>query len=171
MEASILNVVSPLTLKDNAVRLFDELDGTEPTQIACRVRDAARKGWRRVAVGINTYYPRLQGGFYRNSALLVLVQQAIARTGLQVVQNELLADGAMHPNELEGVLDRFEEYVVVGNGEIVGDLIVWELSGGGGSDLYRDAIVVDVNLVERIAIQLVANVGAILESSGISVVR
>ncbi len=112
----------------------------------------------RSAFVVNTLYSEVQGGYYVNRSLFVLIDEAIRRLGLFPVLFETFRPEGLVPMEGIGYLCDGEEYLLVDTGQKeVGALKIVEYSAGGGS-FYRDWIVFDLILPADLTERLVNEV-------------
>jgi hypothetical protein len=164
-------VASALQLPSNAIRMRLGNDETEPREVTRWGNRFVERGLHRASIAINTYYPEIEGGYYKNLALIRLVQNALRAIGCHVVWNEVLSDSRPCPDELDGILHENEEYTVVRNGAVVGALFVWHFGTGGGSQFLRDAIVLELAASTELATACFGKVEQLCAEHGVSVAR
>lgn len=135
-----VTVVSPLTLPSNAINLATGSNRSEPRQVTTWANKQPST-WMRFCIGINTYFPEVQGAYYENRALSQLVLQAFTENSCAVIVNDILSSSELCPNEADGYVAVGDECSIVRDAMCIGAVYVWEMSAGGGSEFYQDAIV------------------------------
>gem|GEM_PF-4907483 len=110
----------------------------------------------RSTFALNTWYPEIQGGYYVNRRLFVLIDQAIREMGLFPVLSETFRSEGLIPVEEIGHLCEGEEYMLVNvRQKRIGILQILEFSSGSGSQYYRDWCIWDMILPEDLTERLV----------------
>lgn len=141
-------------LPSDHIKFLVGLDGNEPRGLDHWYRRAT-PSQTRCAIGINSHYPELQGGFYINRGLIALAQEALASLGLRVVWSEIYRFDGLCPSELPGCLLLDEHYVVIdAQQQAKGHLFVWKLSTNGGGSFYDNAVILDMLLETTFVEQL-----------------
>jgi len=139
-----VKIVSPLALPSKLIKFRAGGDETEPTQVTEWWARTRKPGDARATIAINTYYPELSSGYYRNGALLRLLQGCFRDIHCSLIYDENYAPDRICPDDTDGVLECDNAYVILREGTPVGAVLVWKLGVGGGSELIRDTIVLSV---------------------------
>lgn len=164
-------VVAPLSLPSNLIKLQLATDETEPREVTAWATRVRIEKWVRFSIGVNTYYPEVFGGHYRNRALIRLVQECFRDIESSIILCDSASSTHPCPDEIDGLIDDQEEYNVVQHRKIVGALLRWELHVGGGSDFIRDAVVLSLVGSATLAKDLFDAIERRCSASAIRIVR
>ncbi len=145
-----LTFVSPLALIGNAVTTRYGLEGVEPKEIVEHFERHAKLGRQRLCLAINGHFPDMRRGPYSNFAVQLLIQRAIRGVGLHAAATEEIYEGGTCPDELDGFLSEFEEFLLAKEGEIIGAIVPWSCSLADLSEFYEGNQLIDVYAQEAI---------------------
>ena len=121
-------------------------DGNEPCALEWVYRKSkfASLGIRS-AFAINTFYEEIDGGYYENRALFVLIDRALRSLGMVPVNRDVFREQGLVPIDGEGHLFGGEQYcLVLPDQSLGGFLQIWQIHVGGGGYFYGDNIIFDV---------------------------
>lgn len=134
-----LRAFGPGLSSDSIVHRYG-FDGNEPDEMLSFYNRCRLKGTRST-FAINTWYPEIQGGYYVNRSLFVLIDQAIRTIGLCPVVWDTFRSEGLVPVEGVGSLCESEDYLLVSSSQReVGRLQIFEFGGGA---YYKDRIIFD----------------------------
>lgn len=138
-------------LPSDALRVREGIDGSEPSIIENFLREATREHLQSVSVAINTFYPEIFGGYYLNRRIIAEIQTELKKIGVSIVEYEYFKESGIVPEEYFGTLVRDTEYVLIRDQIRVGKLFLWSFDVGGGSEFYKDALVMQFAVPPDIA--------------------
>ena len=148
-------------------------DGNEPVNIEWLSSQSkyASLGVRS-AFAMSTWYEEIDGGYYENRALFVLIDGALRSLGIVPVQREYFREQGLVPVEGEGQLFEDEDYVLVlPDQTLCGHLKIWMYHAGGGGSFYEDNMIFDFILPRPITENFVDAVEAACGKHGVRFAR
>lgn len=166
-----LTFVSPLALSGNAVTTRYGLEGVEPKEIVEHFERHARLDRLRLCIAINGHFPDMPRGPYSNFAVQLLIQRAIRGVGLHAATTEEIYEGGTCPDELDGFLSEFEEFLLAKEGEIIGAIVPWSCSLADLSEFYEGNQLIDVYAQESICTCIETAVADACKSKNIAFTR
>ena len=157
-------------LPSDQIRVRVGFEGTEPDEILSR-SPQAESSRTRVAVVINTFHPKIEGGYYLNRSLIGLIQDVLGDLGLHVVWNEAFGSAEIVPVEERSSLQLDEDYLLVDDKlETKGNVFLWRYAVAGGGAFYSDDVVVDIRVAEGMALRFRSRLEIRCKQAGVALV-
>jgi hypothetical protein len=146
-------------------------DGHEANETLVFCKRHAHLGLRST-FALNTFYKEVNGGYYVNRALFVLIDAAVRQFGLLPVLFDCYQANGLIPIEGEGHLNCGEEYALISaESLVVGMLSIWQFRVGGGGRYYGDSVIFDFILPRKQTQELIDLVEHQCTESGVCFAR
>src|SRR4051794_13648275 len=103
---------SGLGLEGDSIACRSGFDGRETAELHRMWRSQWSKWGQRLSIAINTHYPTIEGGYYLNRAIFVLISECLQEVDLRHVILDIWRDDGLVPTEGFGQFETDEDYVL-----------------------------------------------------------
>jgi hypothetical protein len=162
-----METINSSNLPVTEIKIIIGFNGLEPKKVVNNNKKYPN-GFDRLGICFDTSYHSINGGYYYPYRVLNILTHTLNNCVFFPVLKDCYSSDKLVVKE-DMFFDKNEEYFLLENEELIGELFFWELGWSGGGVMYEDKAVIDITIKSSLASLLIKKFESLCKEGGINV--